>query len=26
MNNGIVPDQSLNGDMPPTRRLQAVSA
>ena len=26
MNNGIIPDQSLNGDMPATRRLQAVSA
>ena len=26
MNNGIVSDQSLNGDMPPTRRLPAVSA
>ena len=26
MNNGFVPDQSLNGDMPATRRLQAVSA
>jgi two-component system nitrate/nitrite response regulator NarL len=26
MNNGIIPEQSLNGDMPATRRLQAVSA
>jgi len=26
MNNGIVPDQSLSGDMPATRRLHAVSA
>jgi two-component system nitrate/nitrite response regulator NarL len=26
MNNGIIPEQSLNGDMPATHRLQAVSA
>jgi two-component system, NarL family, nitrate/nitrite response regulator NarL len=26
MNNGIIPEQSLNGDMLATRRLQAVSA
>ena len=26
MNNGIIPEQSMNGDMPATRRLQAVSA
>ena len=26
MNNGIIPEQSMSGDMPATRRLQAVSA
>jgi two-component system, NarL family, nitrate/nitrite response regulator NarL len=26
MNNGILPEQSMSGDMPATRRLQAVSA